>query len=101
MAPLVVIKIAFGAEGFAAALRADVRALLSVNHLVNLQIVLLAEGFPTPRESALEGLGPQVQMDMSLEAISSPKLLPTSLVRTTQFYFAFPDPLAANNLSGR
>ena len=56
MAPLVVIEVALRAEGLAAAVGADVRSLTFMDHLVDGEVVLLAEGLSAARKAAFEWL---------------------------------------------
>ena len=80
MAAYVVIKVALCAEGLTTAIGTHERALLLMDHFMDLQIVAFTKGFVASRKCALEGLLSGVQVDMGLQAVSAAEFFATAVI---------------------
>ena len=67
VAPLVVFHVSFCPKGFAAALWAGEWPLISMNALVDLEVLLLTEGLVAARKWTLKGLRPIMNMHVGLK----------------------------------
>ena len=98
MASHMVIQVALCAEGLATAKTTYERALLSVHHLMNLQVVSFAKRLATAWKGALVGMLTRVQVHMGLESISAVESLTAAAKGAVKNLFLFPDASSAKLL---